>query len=144
MSSEAIESALLSENQARCLPPLPEDEVRKIAESVSRYKPSTKQFPLTDSGNAEVLAALYGDTLRYDHHRKRWLTWNGHYWGQNAAGEVQRLALAGARWRQRTAADIDDVDQRKLAFRWGVQSESSQRRAAALVAGTVRTTHCHR
>lgn len=37
MSAEAIEAALLEENRNRCNPPLPEDEVRRIAASVARY-----------------------------------------------------------------------------------------------------------
>jgi hypothetical protein len=40
MSQEAIEAALMIENRNRCEPPLPEDEVRRIAVSVSRYEPS--------------------------------------------------------------------------------------------------------
>jgi hypothetical protein len=39
MTREAIEAALLQENAARCNPPLPDYEVRVIAESVSRYEP---------------------------------------------------------------------------------------------------------
>ena len=41
MSPNAIEAALLLENQ-RCDPPLPEAEVRQIANSVSRYEPATE------------------------------------------------------------------------------------------------------
>jgi hypothetical protein len=41
MSREAIEAALLEENQLRCDPPLPEREVRSIAQSVASYRPST-------------------------------------------------------------------------------------------------------
>lgn len=39
MSAEAIGAALLEENRNRCDPPLPEDEVRRIAASVARYAP---------------------------------------------------------------------------------------------------------
>jgi hypothetical protein len=38
--AEAIEAALLAENARRCNPPLPEPEVRAIAQSVSRYAPA--------------------------------------------------------------------------------------------------------
>lgn len=38
MSQEAIEAALLEENQQRCDPPLDEGEVQRIAASVSRYE----------------------------------------------------------------------------------------------------------
>lgn len=37
ISQAGIEAALLAENQEKCTPPLPEDEVKKIAESISRY-----------------------------------------------------------------------------------------------------------
>jgi len=40
LSREAIEAALLEENKRRCDPPLPESEVKLIAESVARYDPS--------------------------------------------------------------------------------------------------------
>jgi len=37
---EAIEAALIEENERRCDPPLPEKEVREIARSVGRYEPT--------------------------------------------------------------------------------------------------------
>ncbi|MGB9866937.1 MAG: bifunctional DNA primase/polymerase [Bacillota bacterium] len=40
MSQEAIEAALLAENLRRCVPPLPENEVKAIARSVARYTPA--------------------------------------------------------------------------------------------------------
>jgi hypothetical protein len=40
MSRESIQSALIEENLQRCDPPLAEAEVRRIAVSVSRYKPA--------------------------------------------------------------------------------------------------------
>jgi Bifunctional DNA primase/polymerase, N-terminal/AAA domain/Primase C terminal 1 (PriCT-1) len=47
MSGEAIEAALIAENECRCDPPLPEDEVKRIASSVARYHPSN-QPPIGD------------------------------------------------------------------------------------------------
>lgn len=46
MSTEAIANALLAENLARCNPPLPEDEVRAIAQSVARYEPAPIVHPI--------------------------------------------------------------------------------------------------
>jgi hypothetical protein len=40
MTPEAIEAALVKENDARCQPPLPASEVRAIARSVARYPPA--------------------------------------------------------------------------------------------------------
>ena len=39
MCQVAIEAALLADNRARCVPPLPDDEVGKVAASVARYAP---------------------------------------------------------------------------------------------------------
>jgi hypothetical protein len=39
LSEEAILEALLAENRRRCVPPLPEEEVEKIAQSIGRYPP---------------------------------------------------------------------------------------------------------
>jgi putative DNA primase/helicase len=43
MGAEEIEAALLVTNNKRCDPPLAEDEVRKIASSVCRYKPAVER-----------------------------------------------------------------------------------------------------
>jgi hypothetical protein len=41
MSTEAILAALVAENAARCIPPLPAAELETIAQSVSRYEPAS-------------------------------------------------------------------------------------------------------
>jgi len=57
---QAIEAALLAENVARCLPQLPEAEVREITRSISRYAPAPKpQNPELES------AALLEDTRHF-------------------------------------------------------------------------------
>ena len=40
MSEEAMTAALLVDNAQRCVPPLPDHEVRRIAQSVARYAPA--------------------------------------------------------------------------------------------------------
>lgn len=47
-SQEAIRQALLSENNIRCQPPLPDAEVGRIAASVSRYTPDDPVLPVPD------------------------------------------------------------------------------------------------
>ncbi len=49
MSLGAITAALLAENGARCVPPLDEREVRRIAKSVSRYDPDQLSVALAES-----------------------------------------------------------------------------------------------
>jgi hypothetical protein len=60
MTAQAIEAALQAENVARCHPPLPTDEVRRIASSVARYDPGPRtDGPLSRPVNdvAELRAA---------------------------------------------------------------------------------------
>ena len=89
-------------------------------------------YPLTDAGNGELLANLYGDILRYDHLRGRWLLWQGHHWAADQDGAVQRLGKDGARERLRRAADIPDTHAMRRAIAWAVQSENKGRIDAAL------------
>jgi putative DNA primase/helicase len=81
----------------------------------------------TDTGNAEYFAALYGDRLRYDHRRSRWLVWEKHHWEQDADAQVRRLAKTAMRHRFKDAAAIDDPDARIRAARWSIASESPAR-----------------
>ncbi len=87
-SQEDIEVTLLEVNRRQCSPPLSEDEVKRVAQSVTRYEPETPPgkpvpviangvFNLTDLGNAERLVSRYGEMLHYCYERKRWLVWNG-------------------------------------------------------------------
>ncbi len=76
MAQESMEAALREVTKRQCFKPLPDEEVTRIDQSVSRYEPEpslgqTKSqtvvgnFNLTDLGNAERLVSQYGDVLRY-------------------------------------------------------------------------------
>lgn len=67
MSQAAIDAALAMENSARCVPPLPEEDVARIAASVSRYQPEEpRQAPALKraSGYAGALESLWKSGLR--------------------------------------------------------------------------------
>jgi putative DNA primase/helicase len=138
MGVDAIEAALLADNAARCDPPLAETEVRQIAQSVARYPAPDNADAVaeglaepTDAGNAVLIAALYGDRLRFDHPRQRWLLWRGHWWSEDVDGAVQRLALDAAHYRYTKAWDLPEEAQ-KDAIRWAVNSRQNHRLSAAL------------
>lgn len=48
MDPSAVLAALLAENEAKCVPPLPEEEVLQIANSVSRYEPDPEALVETE------------------------------------------------------------------------------------------------
>jgi len=123
MTAEAIESALMVENKERCQPPLNVKEVRNIVKSVCNYEPA-KDIRLTDATNAEYLAELHGDELRYDHKRGRWIMWSGHYWRSDKDGVVSRLAIEAARTRLVRAAALGDLYLKKRVTNWAITSEN--------------------
>ena len=145
-SGDAIEAALLEENRLRCEPPLPERQVRKIAVSVGRYAPASPsangagpgggpaglRFPRTDSGNAELFAHLYGERVRFDHRRGRWLLWTGQRWEEDGAERVYQLAKDATRWRYAQAPAIDDLKERDKEAAWSIASEARGRLEATL------------
>ncbi len=55
-----LEDALHEVNEARCIPPLPPEQVRKIARSVFRYEPCrrARREPSQDPETAQALAAI--------------------------------------------------------------------------------------
>ncbi len=152
MAPEAFVGALRAVNEAQCHPPLPDDELVGIAEhfikrrqptalqgmarpdqdSMPRDGPERLAFPRTDAGNGELFSHLYGDRVRHDHRRNRWLVWGGHWWIDDADGEVRRLAKMAARHRYLHAATLEDLNERTGESKFAIQSENHQRLDAML------------
>ena len=103
---------------------------RKNATSGATAKPSPLAFPLSDAGNGELIAHLYGNRLRYDYRRQRWLLFDSMtgLWRPDPTDEVILLAKEAARRRYEAASLADDDGARKWAF----GSESRFRIDAAL------------
>jgi putative DNA primase/helicase len=95
------------------------------AKSVDRR---IKAFRCTDAGNAELFAHLFGNDLRFDWKRERWLRWGGQLWEITRGEWLIRLAKDAARARYEVASLSDDDVQRKWAF----GSESKSKIEAAL------------
>jgi putative DNA primase/helicase len=95
---------------------------------------SPNDFPLSDSGNGELFANLYGARVRFDHSQGRWLLWREHWWEEDPDKEVCRLAKESARERARATVDIPDSKARQEAYRWAAGSEQWHRVEATLKA----------
>ena len=89
-------------------------------------------FARTDTGSAELFADLYGSRLRYDHRRRRWLSWQGNWWAPDRDSEVVRLAKEATRHRYTRAASIDDLKDREAEARWAIAGENRMRIDAML------------
>jgi len=89
-------------------------------------------FNLTDSGQAEAIAHLYGGALRFDHTNKRWLIWDGNRWKEDEVGEVYQIAKRVARKRLAASVKCEDDEKRPKIAKWSIASESSYRISCTL------------
>lgn len=134
----------LLEWNARCQPPWIERDLQAKLEHAARNgrepigarrdtPPARREgFALTDLGNGEHFAHSYGDRVRFDHRRKRWLVWASPTWRPDADATVQRLAHAAVRRRYTEAGRLDDTDAKRAAANWAIKSQSRDRLAALL------------
>lgn len=82
-------------------------------------------FHRGETGDAELLAALYAGRLAYDHAEKQWYLWNGCHWqadrtrqaGNLVANHVAAQYIHAAAEKQRTAGD-DKEAQEKIKELW--------------------------
>ena len=131
MEAPEIEAALSAINARRCIPPLPEEEVRKIAENMARYAPAalTGEHTLTDTGNAARLAALHGERLRYIAPWRKWLIFaaaHGAWTLDHADVKVRELAKDVGRHLKAAAANDPDEQRAKKKFAFAFRSLSAR------------------
>lgn len=103
-----------------------------VEELVSLRDKLLTEGHLSDTSNAEKINALFGEGIRYDHRRKRWLVWNNGRWAPDVDGYIYRLAIKAAKQRFLDANEIQDSTQRQAAAKWAIQSESKVRVDAAV------------
>ncbi len=161
MGQEAILAALLVENEAKCEPPLPEEQVRKVAASVARYAPGTyvsangtapangpvqkSEAPLTDLGNGRRFAADHGRVVRFCHPWNKWLIWDERRWRLDETGAAKALAkqtvlrlYAWAKTEIDQLAEEDSEEGRvrlkavKAVLTWALKSQDARRLSAML------------
>lgn len=150
LSADAIFVSLMGVNFSRCVPPLPETEVRVIADHIVAYPPrrnrttpvqgvSTPElaqrmltFDRNDSGFGEMLAFYHSARLRYNHTRALWLTWVKHFWVPDEHNEVYMLAVEVADRFKNFAAQIQDENQRSDALKYARRMKDKAKLDAAI------------
>jgi len=101
-------------------------------EGASENGEDKKVTRLTDTSNAELMRDMFGDSIRFDHRRKRWLVWKKHRWKPDNDGTVSRLAIKSARKRYREAVGVGDYSERGRVSKWAIQSENRPKIEAAM------------
>lgn len=118
------------------IPELEEEEAQPIPVPPERERPDPNSYPRTDLGNADFFCDLYGDAIRYDQSRRRWLIWKQHRWEPDMLRRAEEAAQNAARTRLNQAihlpsgtgkdanGNIDPVTKsREDAVKWALQSE---------------------
>jgi putative DNA primase/helicase len=137
-------------------PPLADTELEAVVHSISRYpiplriEAPTRQpidiqlqlnaLPLTDAGQAEAIALLYGDRLRYDHTRQKWLVWDSVRWRLDSDGEAQRLAVKAARERLTASDRVADHGMHQIIAKFAVRAEDDYRIQSGLRVAAVHSS----
>jgi putative DNA primase/helicase len=108
----------------------------ETADPVPKLEPAPKadppDFPLTESGNAERLAAEHGDDMRYCAPWRQWLVWDGRRFKRDDTGEAERRAKETVRNIARDSDATERDSRRKELLAWATRSESAKARTALL------------
>jgi putative DNA primase/helicase len=125
VTEETLVHALLSENDQRCVPPLPEEEVKRIARSVARYPQGTvvTQEPYTELGNAKRFIRQHGQDLRFVQLWKKWLMWDGTRWAVDDTYKVIQRAKETVRSLPTELASIQEDEKRRAFLQHIARSE---------------------
>jgi putative DNA primase/helicase len=136
LSREEAETLVLAK-AAACTPPFDPDCARQKVASAFNYAATPR--PLTDSGNAERLVAIFGSVVRYVP-GLGWFVWDDHRWARDDAGRVLEMTRDVARSIQIEADAAEDDEQRDRIRRWEKHSESRARREAMLQLASVESS----
>ena len=93
-----------------------EEETPKDALNLDLYN-------MTDLGAAESLRDRFENKIRYDHQRKQWLTWDGHFWRPDMDDEAFRIANDHVRKLQTDALLLNDYQIRHDYIKWAMARE---------------------
>jgi putative DNA primase/helicase len=142
LSETEIRGELLRQNRERCVPPLPDADIHKIAESAARYPqgsalggctvPGTRSFPYTDTGNGERLVERFGDNIRYCRPQKKWYGFNQVRWEPDETGLMYERVKTIARELYVEAVTIGDPEERSKCSEWARRCESAEKLRSAL------------
>ncbi len=132
---ELIRSILLTQNQVICNPPLPAEEVDRIAASVSRYEAQPNvdvAATLTDTANAERFEQSWNDRIRYVPTWRKWLLWDGTRWVKDDSNLIMELGKETARRIYEEGVAITDEKLRISIAKHSGKSQQAERLKAMI------------
>lgn len=101
----------------RDLWPMPSRQAPSAAHDDAHLEP--ERFPLTEAGAAESFVRAYGDRVRFDYRRGKFLLWSGARWALDSDAGIMRLVRDHVRHEQHRAIDLKDAFERgKQVAHW--------------------------
>lgn len=86
------------------------------------------RWPYTEVGDAECFTHTHSSEVRYDHAQGRWLlTSETGVWVPDPTEILRGFTINVMRRRQKDAVQLADADDRRRAFKWSIDGESSRR-----------------
>jgi putative DNA primase/helicase len=129
LKGEELYSVLAAQNAARCNPPLPESEVRTIANSVSNYPDHpAPDFRATETWAGEQFAEQHKDVARYVTNLKQWFVWDGTRWSPDRLDRIIELVKLFVRSLSFLAASVTEDELRSKVAKFALSCESANRR----------------
>lgn len=129
---DAIRAALAIENEKRCDPPLPDDEIYEIARGITRY-PTEEEIHCTEAAAGEIFADKYCDTVRFDHDLGEWYIWDKTRWKKDDKEEVIGLIKGVTEEYSNLANDQTRTqEERNSFFKFALSLENRMRISNAL------------
>jgi P4 family phage/plasmid primase-like protien len=117
---------------SRCSPPWSDFLLRQKIRNAIRYASGPRgsklvDFPTTEAGDAECFAEHYGDIVRFDHRRRRWLVAGADgIWTPDAEEQLNRRVVEMMRSRQ-DRANLLTGDVKKKLWKWAFDGEKRAR-----------------
>lgn len=92
----------------------------------------SKDYDMTDTGNAHRLFDRFGNIIRYSYNRKKWLFWDGKMWRIDDSGEIKKLADVIVEDIKRDAVKEQDEKTQADLFKWATKTASSRGKEAMI------------
>jgi putative DNA primase/helicase len=129
LKGDVLYSLLASQNIARCNPPLPDSEVRTIANSVSQYPDNPAlDFRATETWVAEKFAEHHKDVARFVTDLKQWFVWDGTRWSPDRLDRIVEFVKLHIRSLSALASSITDDATRSTIAKFALSCESANKR----------------
>jgi len=82
---------------------------------------ANQPYDLSDLGNAQILAELHSDKLKFNHTSGEWLIWNGQYWEKDNRSNRYNYATDVSKYRQNKSIKLERDKEKVEMLRYGIR-----------------------